>query len=265
MTVLDQANYILADEHPARQSYSGLPRQRITSQKKKKSTHVQEMAIAALFLGTIIAAVFALCQYQLAENTGVLVHASPVGAEVTIEDRSGCVIKTGFIDDKGELKLTGLRPGSYEVSISHVGFQTATQDLHVLANKTLAIGIPQTLELDPEEKTTSESAVIPKSSIEPSEPPAISKAPDASSVEASSLPSPSPDPASSSSQVQAQAQPALATSAIAAPAGGQVQAAANPPASSSNLMPASFTGAPPVALPFRWAKFGRRRPNFNSF
>jgi hypothetical protein len=204
MTVLDQANSILSDT-PV--SNPALPRPRNTSSRKKKSRGGQELGVAAIFIGTIIAAVYALCQYQLAENTGVLVHASPVGSEVTIEDKSGCVLKTGFIDDKGDLKLSGMKPGTYEVSVSHVGFRTASQDVIVFANKTVAIGIPNTLELEVEEKLPGKTAI---DLDEPVKAVSNRKDPVGSIVEQSSAPAESSNQqGQNASQVQPQNAPQL--------------------------------------------------------
>ena len=273
MNVLDQVNYILSDT-PV--SNPALPRPRNTSSRKKRSNGLQEMAVAAIFLGTIIAAIFAFCQYQLAENTGVLVHASPVGSEVTIEDKSGCVLKTGFIDDKGDLKLNGLRPGTYEVSVSHVGFQTASQDVRVFANKTVAIGIPNTLELDVEAKPTANTAAQ-------LDEPAVKVSEKKLQVE-SAVGDQSATIDSSNQQTQSAPQAVQAVAATAAMSAGQPNRAAlvggansqaqptiqsQTVAQSNNLAPVSFSPPPQGPAPFRWARFGRMMPRgrrvFNGF
>ncbi|MBX9686242.1 MAG: zinc ribbon domain-containing protein, partial [Candidatus Obscuribacterales bacterium] len=156
MTLMDRANQIVSAE-----VVNELPAI-ITADKrrprKKKKSSVEGYAAAAIILSTVIAGIYSLCQYQLTSNTGFLIHATPVGAEVTVEDKRGCVLKTGFINRRGELQLLGFHPGIYNVSLSHVGYLSSAREVVLPPNKIVGLGIPETIALQHEASDESETA-----------------------------------------------------------------------------------------------------------
>lgn len=131
---------------------------------KKARAQVNWQTIAASFLipSTVLAAIYGLCQYQMKQNTGLIIHASPVGSSVTITDGSGYIVQTGTINKNGELKILGFKPGKYNVAVTHVGYTSQAENLNIVTNKLAALGIPQEIELKPELSPESEKKQINK-------------------------------------------------------------------------------------------------------
>lgn len=171
MVMIDRSNHMLSSD------VSIKPKGKTTTRKmranKRKSNNLTAVVAGILLIGTITAGIYSLCQYQLSQSTGVLIHAMPIGSEVTIEDHSGFVVKTGLINRRGEVQLVGFQPGIYSLAISHVGFKTSSQELNIMPNKIAALGIPISLQLkretdDSEEKDSNTFDSKPDPRIEPS-------------------------------------------------------------------------------------------------
>lgn len=119
-----------------------LEKKRLQKRRKRQAFTAAALAIAAVLGGTYL-----ISQHQLRENTGVLVYASPSGADVFVEDAHNCLIKSGKVKPNGELLLKGFAPGRYSLTISRIGYKPKEQSVVVLPNKIAAVGIPERIDL----------------------------------------------------------------------------------------------------------------------
>lgn len=145
MTILDHAEIIIKND--PLETKPTASRRRVSAQRKKPPA-MQAFAAVAVLVCTVITAIYVFSQCQITQNTGVLVHATPIGAKVTIIDSSGSIVRAGIVNARGEVELTGLRPGFYQVVLSHMGYNTVTRELRIHANKLAAIGVHESLDLE---------------------------------------------------------------------------------------------------------------------
>lgn len=113
--------------------------------RKKRSK--QTLLIFCLLSAGSVASIYGISQFQEEQNTGIMVHASPAGAEVLLEDNHEFLVKSGKINSQGELLMKGVKPGHYSLTLTQNGFEPLEQPVDILPNKISSIGIPKPLEL----------------------------------------------------------------------------------------------------------------------
>ncbi len=124
---------------------------RLTQERKRRQERRKQIitraAWAAAIAGALVAGSYLFSQHQLRQNTGVLVYASPSGADVFVEDASNCLVKSGKIKPNGELLLKGMAPGRYSLTVSRLGYKPKEQTVILHPNKIASIGIPERIDL----------------------------------------------------------------------------------------------------------------------
>lgn len=155
---------------------------------KEKKRQTQHKTRRAIIGASVAAAVTSLCiaggyfysQNQIAQNTGMLVYASPSGADVFVEDSHNCLVRSGKIKANGELLLKGMAAGRYSLTVSKLGYKPNEQSVVLVPNKIASIGIPERIDLlsldhpvAPATTTSSAPAIFPNILAGKSEQPKI--------------------------------------------------------------------------------------------
>lgn len=139
---------------------------RLNQQERKRRTqHRTRQAIfsataAAALAGLAVGGAYLYSQNQIAQNTGLLVYASPSGADVFVEDSHNCLVKSGKIKSNGELLIKGMAAGRYSLTVSKLGYKPNEQAVVLVPNKIASIGIPERIDLLSLERVPSPASVI---------------------------------------------------------------------------------------------------------
>lgn len=156
---------VLVQQKPALALSSPRSKQREKKQRAERKTRQAIISAAAAvgIVGLLVGGAYLYSQNQTAQNTGLLVYASPSGADVFVEDSHNCLVKSGKIKSNGELLLKGMAAGRYSLTVSKLGYKPNEQSVVLVSNKIASIGIPERIDLLSLDPTPSPAGIIASS------------------------------------------------------------------------------------------------------